>query len=403
MITTRMNSSFENPAEAPISINSATDMLKAIVRPNDRPYDQVVKKANNALVDSWKTSVLAHLADEKGVMAAGKVWPSWEVFIEGHNLKNFDEMSKHLIHLSDNQLDFWLTFFDNLSLEELCEYGPGVSDIGWYYIQNEVRIRMSQEKWKRVYSHSDDPLDWEKTKAEDRQYLRGEIFPFWSKRKLFDAEQKIKSATKCQARQFAHLIKEMTDRGMTDVSKAKIISWMEQPIHKNDRPYTQTAHKYINNMINEWASIAMTEDEYQLTECQSLWDSWVIYNEGLGLKRYETVRKHVPRPSEEIVQYWLEFFRKEIDEIHSYGTGYIGSGWFLLQNENKIRVAELKLKKVFVGDDLKQWIENAKKENDLMVGNEGSLWTMEELRENGLKVGTVLSLIVAPQSTGPRI
>ena len=391
-----------DPTNAPISLQSASDLLKVRVRPNERPYEQIVKRANNALVDEWRERVLQKLADHRGTIQVGKVWSSWEMFIEGKGIRTFAGLRDMIVRLTKGQLRFWLSFFDELTVEEMCEYGPGVVDFGWFYVQSEVRLCVAEMKWDSVYSTTDDPAEWEKTSAHNRAIIRGEIFPFWNAEKLKENEQKCKAVLAGVARPIAQVVGEMQKRGLKSVEVSNVVKWMKHPIHANDRPYVQASFKHVNGLIDEWSE-TLHAKEVPLDECRAMWDSWCLFFEERGLRKFQEVCDMIPRPTDAQLRFWLDVFAKDVGTLHGYGTGNIGFGWFLLQNEIKLRVAALKAERVFVGDDLTVWTQNAAKNADLMTGNEGSFWSLEELRDNGMKVGTILSIVVAPQSTGPRV
>ncbi len=395
-----------NPELAPISIHSAANMLKVVVGINERPYDKAVKTLNNNLVDEWRDDVLAALADKEGNIAVGKVWNSWEVFIEGFGLRHYEEVKSMLVRPSMDQLEFWKKFFSELSVTELCNYGPGVLDIGWLFVTNEIRLGVSEAKWERVFSKSDDPLDWEKMpSAQDRVYLRGEVFPFWDHKLSSEYEAKVRISLQRQARPFNHLAEEMMKRGNTTVTKSKIIQWMKQPIHKNDRPYTQEVCRNVNGLIDQWAALELTQDEYELDATPKLFESWMLYTEGLGVRKLAEVVNMIPRMTQEQITWWLDFYNKDIEELYTYGLGIVGHGWFCLQYEAKVRAAIMKLERVFVGlsPSLTTWRENAAKNPDLMIGSEGSFWSNEEFVDLAMKVGAILSNPVRPQSSGPRV
>lgn len=399
---TRVHDSNFNPAELPISTFNAATMLKKTVKENEKPYDKAVKQANNALVERWRKEVLNVLADNKGNVKCGIVWESWQRFSEGFNIRSLVEMKPYLVRYDEDQLNFWIEFFRDLTVKEIASYGAGVSDLGWFFLSNEVRIRMSEKKWEEVYSKSENPLDWERSNSQERSVLRGEIFPILDSFTMKRMEEKVRAVLQCSPKSFRKEIETMIKKGHTTISKDKFTELMKIPIFKNDTPYDTVVAKNMNGWLEQWFEIELKEDEMEIKDLPTIIEGWEVFYEGLCLKKYEEVRDQFPRMSDNVIAEWLKVLDEDIEDVHRRGDGTIGAGWFLLQNENKLRAADVKLEKVYLGDDYFQWKENASREEDIMSGKATTIFG-ENLGDYGMKVSTIFNNIVQPQGTGPRV
>ena len=177
----------------PISINDAASMFRKPIKKNEKPYTNTVVKLNNSMVDDWKKTILEKLADKRGTVPSGKLWGSWTLYLEGREVKRYIELrdKKMINRLSKEQLEFWKDFFDNLEIGELHSYGAGMVSYGWALVQNEIRMWCADEKWDKIFSHSDDPLQWEKMSYKHQDLLKGKIYPFWTIEKIIEIKEKV--------------------------------------------------------------------------------------------------------------------------------------------------------------------------------------------------------------------
>lgn len=179
---------------APMRVEDAASMLRRRVQKNDRPYISSTTKLNNRMVDQWKKNVLLKTSDNQGRVPSGRVWQSWQLYLEGHEIKQFIELKKQglLPEPPKEVIEFWKDFFENLSVEEMYAYGSGSISEGWGIIQRHLKMWFAEQKWERIFSAKpDDPLWWEKNYHAHTDYLSGKILPFWNEEKLKDIQQKV--------------------------------------------------------------------------------------------------------------------------------------------------------------------------------------------------------------------
>jgi hypothetical protein len=172
----------EDYYNAPISIEDAASMFRRKVQKNEPPYLSETTKLNNKKIEDWKSVVLQKICNDSGTIPAGRVLKSWELYSEGKVIEKYIEMKKSgmMLEYPPAIIEYWKDFFENLTIEELYSYGPGVLSAGWYIIQSYIKTWFAEEKWNRLFSHSSDPLYWEKNFGPHVDYLEGKILPFWS-------------------------------------------------------------------------------------------------------------------------------------------------------------------------------------------------------------------------------
>ena len=180
----------------PISTTDAASMLRRKVSRNAKPYTQITTELNNKLIDEWKERVLNKLADRRNTVPSGKVWSSWQLFLEGKGCEKYVELrDKGLIrHVDKEVLEFWLSFFKDRSIEEMHAYGVGVVNHGWSLVKSEMQMWYADEKWEKLYSKSRDPMDWEKEHFKYQDLISGKQLPStfgWDEEILTDIHEKV--------------------------------------------------------------------------------------------------------------------------------------------------------------------------------------------------------------------
>lgn len=189
-----MEAEREDYYDQPISLRDASSMLRKRVRPNDKPYTQTTTKLNNRMVDDWAKNVLKPLADTRGTIPSGRVWGSWQLYYEGKGIEKYAKLREQgvLPRVEKEVLDFWIEFFETLSVEEMHDYGVGAVSSGWSIICNETRMHFADEKWEKLYSQSEDPLYWEKEHFKYKDLIDGIPHPFgWNREKFGEITEKV--------------------------------------------------------------------------------------------------------------------------------------------------------------------------------------------------------------------
>ena len=179
----------------PISTDDAASMYRRKIQKNDRPYVAETTKLNNRKVDDWKKKVLQKICNDGGKVPVGRVEKSWRLYEEGKAIEKYIEIKNKGMFptYSEEMVEFWKDFFENLTVEELHEYGSGVVSSGWSIIMDYIKKWYADQKWERLFSQSSEPLFWEKNYHPHTDYLDGKIMPLWDQDKFQDINQKVAS------------------------------------------------------------------------------------------------------------------------------------------------------------------------------------------------------------------
>lgn len=162
----------------PMKISDAASMCRRVVGRNDPPYEAEVKKLNNRRVDEWQERVLMKIADSSSSVQAGRVYGCLSYFLEGKEAVAYQKFKAHLITYPEEHVKFWIDFFKGAEMRDLYEAGSGVVATGWGIIKGAVRNHFVEEKWKAVYSQSEDPLAWDKLANDNPHVMNGRPMPF---------------------------------------------------------------------------------------------------------------------------------------------------------------------------------------------------------------------------------
>lgn len=183
----------EDMYNMPMSTSDAAAMLRRKVQRNDRPYVADTTKLNNRKIDTWKKTVLDKIADHRGSVPSGRVWPSWQLYDEGIGVVKYQEMKTQGVvpEISEKVLAFWKEFFEELTAEEMHEYGSGTISFGWGIIQNYFKMWYADQKYEVLFGKFETPLEWERNHHAHKPLLHGEVLPFWNEEILKDVQQKI--------------------------------------------------------------------------------------------------------------------------------------------------------------------------------------------------------------------
>jgi len=184
---------------SPIRVSDAAMMLKKQISANERPFTAAMLKHNNKLVDEWHNSVLKKIANDKSTIPSGNVISEWEIFNTGKTIGKFMELynNKFVCRPPKDIVDFWVKKFTECSIEELIAIGPPAVGHGWKLIIDETFIFKQVEKWEKIYSLSDDPLEWRKLANKHPSLWNAEhASPFWAREQLEDISQKVTTVTR---------------------------------------------------------------------------------------------------------------------------------------------------------------------------------------------------------------
>lgn len=186
------------------------------------------------------------------------------------------------------------------------------------------------------------------------------------------------------------------------ISITNASSMLRKRIGKNLPQYTEMIIHANNALVDIWEKEILREiaDSNGDLQCDNVWNSWVTFEEGIGLTQIQDSLENIPRLSQDQIDFWREFFLQDLEVIHSFGTGLVNRGWSLITDEVRIRFALEKWDKVYSKtEDPAEWFKIASKNKDFF--NPASLshpfFTKEELEDVNAKVHTILHTRVTPK------
>ena len=183
----------------PLRIADAASMLRKVINPNERPYTKDILKYNNQIVDSWYSEVLQKICNKNACIRAGQFYSEWQYFYTGKTIKTFiyNLNSGFIFRPSPEVIDHWVKIFTEQSVKQLARLGALCVSHGWKLIMDETLIRDNLNKWEKIYSLSDDPLEWRKL-ANNYPKLWNMTCesPFWSQEDSENINQKVMTILK---------------------------------------------------------------------------------------------------------------------------------------------------------------------------------------------------------------
>jgi hypothetical protein len=161
-------------------ISDATNMFRAPVPKNSKPYDEQVIKFNNNLVDTWGETMLCKIGTTDGKVLASKVYPAWVIFATGVESKSFDNHFHQgsFASVSREAVDYWINAFKNGSPTELCALGVNTVQCGWDTLNLAMRIEQTRLKNEQLFLKSDDPVVWSSTCNANHKLAFDKTLPF---------------------------------------------------------------------------------------------------------------------------------------------------------------------------------------------------------------------------------
>ena len=219
-------------ANQKISVSDVCSSFRQPINKNEKPYTLAVKKANNKFIDDWKQDVLDNRSIDTKLQAIAvhKFFDSYKTGIEvnawrdanshftesviGSESKGKEKVSLEVAEgsidpippntlqvfprMTSDQVRWWKEFFD-ADIEKMHSYGFMVVNLGWMYITNEIRLAFTEEKWRRVYGKSNDPVYWLDHYGALDLIENAGFQPFgWSKEQFEDIREKVSTICNSQ-------------------------------------------------------------------------------------------------------------------------------------------------------------------------------------------------------------
>lgn len=178
---------------------------------------------------------------------------------------------------------------------------------------------------------------------------------------------------------------------------------LRRKVQRNDRPYVADTTKLNNRKVDSWKKSVLDEisGPKGLVPSGRVWPSWQLYDEGLGVLKYQELKAKglIPAVDPEVLEYWKDFFENlTVEEMHSYGSGVVSFGWGLIQNYLKMWYADQKYEALFSKFETPlEWERNHHPHKLLLEGRILPFWNEEMIKDIQQKVAAVLMNQVRPQ------
>lgn len=184
-----------------------------------------------------------------------------------------------------------------------------------------------------------------------------------------------------------------------------LTSMLKRKATANMKPYDSLIIKLNNEKVDLWREKVLdkiSDNEGKVLASRG-WDSWKLYEEGVGVTRFMEMKEMgvLPNVDDSIFQYWKDFFEKSsLEEMHAAGPANISCGWGIVEHRIKTWYAEQKWEKLFSkSKDPLYWEKNYHKHTDVLLGKVFPYWNREEFEEIAEKVRTILSNPIYVQGT----
>lgn len=171
-------------------------------------------------------------------------------------------------------------------------------------------------------------------------------------------------------------------------------------IPKNEKPYTTEVMRMNNRMVERWKTELLDRLQNTSGKIPSgiVWNSWMIFNDGLETRKLLSQGDNIIRPSEEEVEKWRNLFENStITELYELGRSVLVYGWELIKTDIRLWVSQEKYNRLFYDDNVYEWYQRSKSQQDLINGKCLPYWSPEILTDVSDKITTILHLIVQPQ------
>lgn len=347
-----------------VRVTDASSMLRSTTSRDMPQYIIDVVNSNNSLVDKWEDTLLSTLADDNGMVLASEVWDSWKIFIEGHNALTLYKYLDMFVNLTKEQIAFWKEFLQ-LDIELLHGYGSGAVNQALNTIDTEVRRRITQEKWEKVYSKTDDPHEWYKeAKVNKHLFFEDENEHYiWPLGVYKDIKIKVQTIVD-------NPIQPISSESHQYFSPSSIKPYLKSKVYNNMSPYKRAVMIENNNLVDEFydhaifpnLEVFMTEYNDKIT-LELLTELWYVYNEGVNINNMKHFfGYHIDLTADQL-EFWRKFMLEHtVTELNNYGSGFVYKAWTMIDSYVRVYFAKYKFDHIYSqSTNPYEWYQTQKK------------------------------------------
>ncbi len=380
----------EDIYNSPIKTNDAASMLRKRVHANEKPLVSEIAKLNNRSVDCWKKSILDKISDSECNVPAGRVWHSWELYNEGKCILEYMKLKEegYIPDPPKETIDFWMRFFQDLSVETIHSYGSGNVSYGWSLITTAMKQDIAEKKYEKLYGKYKTPLEWEKNCNAHKDLLSGKNLLFWDEDTMKTIREKVTAVLMNQVSPNAEKIK-------SPLTAKEAVGMLTRKSTKIDRPYVKQTTDMNTIQIQEWGK-TLSDNEMTFQRALKLWE---IYYEGMCILKRDGMVKDgfIIKNDPVVVAKWVNLFENSsVGHLHSLGSGAIFYGWKIIQTEIRSVICQKKFE-IYNSKKPEEWYSLI----DELKETESQLpfWDDETLEKITSIVATILSVTVKPQKS----
>ena len=178
-------------------------------------------------------------------------------------------------------------------------------------------------------------------------------------------------------------------------------SMFRRKVGPNMPPYVSTVFRKNNQKVDKWEKEMLNElctNDNKLPSGRVL-PLATLFEEGSSYPAFKRAFPHIPRPTEEQLEYWKSFLDRPIDELYDEGHELCLLAWQIVCNELKIRDNIKKYEAVYEkSSDPADWYDYSVESKHLFDGTEHAFWDEEKIKDISERVKTVVSMRMSPSS-----
>lgn len=177
-----------------------------------------------------------------------------------------------------------------------------------------------------------------------------------------------------------------------------VVARFKHKYHMNEGVVTSRLMRLNDALVEEWAEKVLKPrgDDRGYIKSSAIDALWMIFYEGRAVRKayplLQDERNINPAPS--AVEWWLEFFKQDLDKIHEAGAHMVTIGYTTILAAYRNWDIHQKYTRVFFSEDINEWYEAAQHNKMLLNGSEKPF----EYEEAIAKARYTLAVKVTPSS-----
>lgn len=313
-----------------ISISDASSMFREKISDSMPPFKKEVIKKNNDLVDEWYEKVLKKICGNNCKLPSLRVCSSLQIFEQGKLINKYMKIRSLLEKslLTEQELKSYVSILENKSIEELyAEFGPFCIRVMFSLIVDTITDIFSLESYNKVYSRTEDVLQWEKLMNGEFCFLikKDRTLPFGL---TYEQMKCIGEKHYCFNMVTINPNTKMIEN-LNKISKEEAISIYHTDIKENISSFCKKLIQENNKFVKQWSNIMLNNlcDKDGKISLVDIKNSFTIFTQGtLALKYIQNLElfKRIILTKNEIHERIKIFKSNSISELYdNFGRGCV--------------------------------------------------------------------------------